>query len=281
MYKILIRNREANDTSKVEKYSFYKEASKDFETADVTVAFDKMNNLLDSYLRKDIQLVTLIEAEAEYKSAEVKTVMIKSDIFKIINDGKTFQITIELPENGKYVVVEVNEEIFKPIKSALEKAGLKDVKISPKTGITATNETEKPIELSIEAEKGLYTFYSRETGTSNFVSSPFSLLIKESSGEDVDPDVVDPTDPLDPDKKKKYKFIVANSQSAVLNIKFTSVETEKYYLYLIGSNTNASVELEEGKYNYTATATGYQEKVGQIEVNDKTPTLKIDMDPED
>lgn len=61
MFKILIRNRDINDTSKLDKFSFYQEGGKDYETDNKDAVSQKINDLLDIYLRKDIQLAQMFE----------------------------------------------------------------------------------------------------------------------------------------------------------------------------------------------------------------------------
>lgn len=238
MYKILIRNRDSitenTVKSTIEKFSFYKEASKDFETTDIIEALDKMNCLLDSYLRKDIFLINAIETETELTSAEIKLIKVSQEIIKIVNDGEKFALSINLPEDSNYVVVDINEEIFGTVKKSLEELGFENVKISPKKGITATNSTGMVIETVLDIEKGLFTFYSRETGTSNYISSSFSVLIKEAeeTPDDNDDSVIDPVDPSDPDnpekpvEKKLVRVKVANNYSATMYALFTPVIPE-------------------------------------------------------
>lgn len=65
MFKILIKNREVESTSTIDKYSYYQENEKDFETENKVEAIEKANDLLDVYLRKDIQIVEVYEVKTQ------------------------------------------------------------------------------------------------------------------------------------------------------------------------------------------------------------------------
>lgn len=180
MYKILIRNRDdLNKTvSKIEKFSFYRENSIDYETGNLLEALEKMNDLLDMYLRKDIKLVEVIETNTETTSSKLQVVKITNDMYKLINDGVSFQFRLDLSLHPDYTIIDIDNKLFEPIKTYLEELGLENVKITPGYGITANNPTEKPVIGSFDAEKGMLMLYSRATKTNNYISSGFYVQIK-------------------------------------------------------------------------------------------------------
>lgn len=114
MFKILIKNREIESTSTIEKYSYYQESGKDFETEDKNVAISKTNDLLDVYLRKDIQIVEVYEVKTQITTeipdidASIDSNIIPENIKKGIEilgvigtyEGEPNNETSEEPENN-------------------------------------------------------------------------------------------------------------------------------------------------------------------------------------
>lgn len=179
MYKILIRNRELEEAESpaYEKYSIYCEDNKEFETDDLNNALNKMNELLDKFLRVDLSLISKIEVNSELTTNLLKIVDISSNMISIINDGKTFSFKIDLSSLDEYTIVNVNNEIFDEVKTYLESLGFTNVRLTDTFEIVADNTTGSPISGTMTAEKGLFTLYSRKTGTSNYVISEFSTTL--------------------------------------------------------------------------------------------------------
>ena len=179
MYKILIRNRELEEAESpaYEKYSIYCEDNKEFETDDLNNALNKMNELLDKFLRVDLSLISKIEVNSELTTNLLKIVDISSNMISIINDGKTFSFKIDLSSLDEYTIVNVNNEIFDEVKTYLESLGFTNVRLTDTFEIVADNTTGSPISGTITVKKGLFTLYSRKTGTSNYVISEFSTTL--------------------------------------------------------------------------------------------------------
>lgn len=179
MYKILIRNRELEEAESpaYEKYSIYCEDNKEFETDDLNNALNKMNELLDKFLRVDLSLISKIEVNSELTTNLLKIVDISSNMISIINDGKTFSFKIDLSSLDEYTIVNVNNEIFDEVKTYLESLGFTNVRLTDTFEIVADNNTNNKIEGTITVKKGLFTLYSRKTGTSNYVISEFSTTL--------------------------------------------------------------------------------------------------------
>ena len=78
MYKILIRNREKDTISdlRTSKYSIYYEDDQEFSTMNLIEALDKINELLDKFLRKDIILIDTINVYTEVTTDNIKIVEI-------------------------------------------------------------------------------------------------------------------------------------------------------------------------------------------------------------
>lgn len=179
MYKILIKNRELEEAESpaYEKYSIYCEDNKEFETDDLNNALNKMNELLDKFLRIDLSLISKIEVNSELTTNLLKVVDINSNMISIINDGKTFSFKIDLSSLDEYTIVNVNNEIFNELKTYLESLGFTNVRLTDTFEIVADNNTNNKIEGTITVKKGLFTLYSRKTGTSNYVISEFSTTL--------------------------------------------------------------------------------------------------------
>lgn len=179
MYKILIKNRELEEAESpaYEKYSIYCEDNKEFETDDLNNALNKMNELLDKFLRVDLSLISKIEVNSELTTNLLKIVDISSNMISIINDGKTFSFKIDLSSLDEYTIVNVNNEIFDEVKTYLESLGFTNVRLTDTFEIVADNNTNNKIEGTITVKKGLFTLYSRKTGTSNYVISEFSTTL--------------------------------------------------------------------------------------------------------
>lgn len=179
MYKILIKNRELEEAESpaYEKYSIYCEDNKEFETDDLNNALNKMNELLDKFLRVDLSLISKIEVNSELTTNLLKIVDVSSNMISIINDGKIFSFKIDLSSLDEYTIVNVNNEIFNEVKTYLESLGFTNVRLTDTFEIVADNNTNNKIEGTITIKKGLFTLYSRKTGTSNYVISEFSTTL--------------------------------------------------------------------------------------------------------
>ncbi len=194
MYKILVKNRELDQVEDF-KYSFYsKDNENDFETADITEALQLMNELLDSFLRKDILLVDHLTTNTEIILNKIETITVNSEYIGIINDGTTFKFYLDFSSLNKYTIVNINDVLFEEIKVYLESLGLTDVKVQPDFSIVANNPTGKSVEGRLTVDNGLFVLYSRETGTSNYITSEFSTLL----------DAKEPVKPEDPDDNTKF-----------------------------------------------------------------------------
>lgn len=194
MYKILVKNRELDQVEDF-KYSFYsKDNENDFETADITEALQLMNELLDSFLRKDILLVDHLTTNTEIILNKIETITVNSEYIGIINDGTTFKFYLDFSSLNKYTIVNINDVLFEEIKTYLESLGLTDIKVQPDFSIVANNPTGKPVEGRLTVDNGLFVLYSRETGTSNYITSEFSTLL----------DTKEPVKPEDPDDNTKF-----------------------------------------------------------------------------
>ena len=157
MYKILIRNRELEEAESpaYEKYSIYCEDNKEFETDDLNNALNKMNELLDKFLRVDLSLISKIEVNSELTTNLLKIVDISSNMISIINDGKTFSFKIDLSSLDEYTIVNVNNEIFDEVKTYLESLGFTNVRLTDTFEIVADNNTNNKIEGTITVKKGV------------------------------------------------------------------------------------------------------------------------------
>lgn len=182
MYRILIKNREQNQTSNF-KYSYYANDDIIFQTNDLNLAQNTFLELAENYLLSDLTIVKIVETNIKIDTPDLTIVDI-SNVIKLVNDGKTFSITLDLNSKAleKLVAIDVNEEMAKDVVSYLKSIGLTDVKVGP-SGITAKNSTGKAVEGAVDIEKGLFLFYSRETQTSDYVSSSFSVIIKDTTDE--------------------------------------------------------------------------------------------------
>ena len=184
MYKILIRNRELKEAESpaYEKYSIYCEDDKEFETSDLNNALTKMNSLLDKFLRADLSLIYKIETNSEISTSAnlLKVVNIDPRMLVIVNDGNRLSIKFDLSSLNEYTIVNVNGEIFRALISHLESLGFANVNLTHTFEITADNPTGSPINDSITIKKGLFTLYSRETDSSNYITSEFSTTLDET-----------------------------------------------------------------------------------------------------
>ena len=77
----------------------------------------------------------------------------------------------------EYTIVNVNNEIFDEVKTYLESLGFTNVRLTDTFEIVADNNTNNKIEGTITVKKGLFTLYSRKTGTSNYIISEFSTTL--------------------------------------------------------------------------------------------------------
>ena len=179
MYKILIKNRELEEAESpaYEKYSIYCEDDKEFETSDLNEALIKMNDLLDKFLRVDLSLIDKIETNSEISTNLLKVIDVNSNMLIIVNDGNKLSIKFDLSSLNDYTIVNVNNEIFETIKTYLESLGFTNVALTDTFEIIADNTTGSPISGTMTAEKGLFTLYSRKTGTSNYIISEFSTTL--------------------------------------------------------------------------------------------------------
>lgn len=179
MYKILIKNRELEEAESpaYEKYSIYCEDDKEFETSDLNEALIKMNDLLDKFLRVDLSLIDKIETNSEISTNLLKVIDVNSNMLIIVNDGNKLSIKFDLSSLNDYTIVNVNNEIFETIKTYLESLGFTNVALTDTFEIVADNTTGSPISGTMTAEKGLFTLYSRKTGTSNYIISEFSTTL--------------------------------------------------------------------------------------------------------
>lgn len=234
MYRILIKNREQNQTENF-KYSFYTVDDIVFQTCDLNVATSTFRELMEKYLVTDITIVKVIETNITIDSPELKTVTILPGFITLLNDGTNFAILFDLTADttstsnnittvekvtqnvckalgrslcgcsmcgipatystssssstttktdyDNYTCIDINDDIAKSVKEYLEGLGLTNVTVSPTTGITATNSTGNPVEGTLEVEKGLFQYYSRETQTNDYVSSAFSVVLKSTVEE--------------------------------------------------------------------------------------------------
>ena len=179
MYKILIKNRELEEAESpaYEKYSIYCEDNKEFETSDLNEALIKMNDLLDKFLRVDLSLIDKIETNSEISTNLLKVIDVNSNMLIIVNDGNKLSIKFDLSSLNDYTIVNVNNEIFETIKTYLESLGFTNVALTDTFEIVADNTTGSPISGTMTTEKGLFTLYSRKTGTSNYIISEFSTTL--------------------------------------------------------------------------------------------------------
>lgn len=290
MYKILIRNRELDETDEdIAKYSFYLKDEKDeFETSDISEALETMNNLLDSYLRKDILLVDKIITTTEVIYNKIETIEIIEDYIGIINDGTDFKFYLDLSSLGKYTIVNINSTVFNAIKSYLESLGLTDVNVESDFSITAKNPTGIPVIGILDVVKGLYVLYSRETNTSNYITSQFSTtLVSKIPGEDPEPIE-------DDDKFIDIYFVDEDNNSIAVDMAklfYRGGDTTRYdYEYhnveeihtVVKNSGNYLLVIEKENYDYEP----YYEKIFTGKSRDEdvlriTLTKKIDPIPGD
>lgn len=232
MYKILIKNRELEEAESpaYEKYSIYCEDNKEFETDDLNNALNKMNELLDKFLRIDLSLISKIEVNSELTTNLLKVVDINSNMISIINDGKTFSFKIDLSSLDEYTIVNVNNEIFNELKTYLESLGFTNVRLTDTFEIVADNNTNNKIEGTITVKKGLFTLYSRKTATSNYVISEFSTTLDNKQ----------PNDNTAETKFVDIYFVDENNSPLVID------KTELF----LRSNSGKQLEIDESKFDY-------------------------------
>lgn len=101
MYRILIKNREQNQTKDF-KYSFYSEDDSIFQTNNLNKTTDKFRELMDKYLLPDLSIVSMIETNVSIESPDLKVVNILPGFITLINNGTDFAILLNLtPEEDK------------------------------------------------------------------------------------------------------------------------------------------------------------------------------------
>lgn len=233
MYKILIKNRELEEAESpaYEKYSIYCEDDKEFETDDLNIALSKMNDLLDKFLRVDLSLIDKIEVNSEITTNLLKVIDINSNMISIVNDGKTFLFKIDLSSLEDYTIVNVNNETFTEIKTYLETLGFTNVKLTDTFEIVADNTTTNPIKGTITVKKGLFTLYSRKTGTSNYIISEFSTTLDSKESKD--------------DNNEDTKFV----DIYFVDENNNPLTVDKVELFLRAS-LGKQVEIDKNKYDY-------------------------------
>ncbi len=95
MYRILIKNREQNQTKDF-KYSFYSEDDSIYQSNNLNKMTDKFRELMDTYLLPDLSIVDMVETNVSIESPELKIVNILPDFVTIINNGDDFAILLNL-----------------------------------------------------------------------------------------------------------------------------------------------------------------------------------------
>lgn len=95
MYRILIKNREQNQTKDF-KYSFYSEDDSIYQSNNLNNMTDKFRELMDTYLLPDLSIVDMVETNVSIESPELKIVNILPDFVTLINNGDDFAILLNL-----------------------------------------------------------------------------------------------------------------------------------------------------------------------------------------
>lgn len=95
MYRILIKNREQNQTKDF-KYSFYSEDDSIFQTNNLNKTTDKFRELMDKYLLPDLTIVSMVETNVSIESPDLKIVNILPGFITLINNGNDFAILLNL-----------------------------------------------------------------------------------------------------------------------------------------------------------------------------------------
>ena len=198
MYRILIRNRESEEY--INRYSYYMEEGTIYQSTNLDSVTKVFEELMETYLLNDLSIVKVVETNISISIPDLTVVSIPSNYIKLVNDGSNFSITIDLSNNKKYdslVAIDVNSEMAASIVTYLKSIGLTNVAVNPE-GITAKNLTGEPVKGALDVGKGLFLYYSRDTQTNDYISSSFSIIIRDTSGE-VDPGVIpNPDDEKDP-----------------------------------------------------------------------------------
>lgn len=190
MYKILIRNRDKDAVMDVRlsRYSIYYDVEEEFATSDLNEALDKVNKLLDRYLRKDIILIDTVDTTSKVTSNEIKVIDISSDLVVIVNDGTNFTFALDLTPLNDYSIVNVSDTYFNRFKDYLEELGLTDVELTGTYMVRATNKSGIPVVGIYPFEQGFFTLYSRQSSLSSYITSAFTTTLDtKGSGEIVDP----------------------------------------------------------------------------------------------
>lgn len=255
MYKILVRNREKDTISdlRTSKYSIYYEDDQEFSTMNLIEALDKINELLDKFLRKDIILIDTINVYTKVTTDNIKIVEITPSMI-IVNNNKTkFTFKVDLSSLNDYTIVDVNKDIFDTIKTQLEALGFTNIKLTDTFEITADNETGNGITGSFLCDSGLFTLYSRKTGTSGYLTSNMSANIEYTEpveeqryidiyfvDEDNNPLVID----------KVTLFLRANKDEDIVNKEFDYKFENTSEVHMIVKNSgNYIIEVEKENYN--------------------------------
>lgn len=95
MYRILIKNREQNQTKNF-KYSFYSKDDVTFQSNDLNIATKTFRELMETYLLPDLTIVDLVETNVSIDSPDLKSVTMLSDYITLINNGTEFSILFNL-----------------------------------------------------------------------------------------------------------------------------------------------------------------------------------------
>lgn len=95
MYRILIKNREQNQTKNF-KYSFYSKDDIVFQSNDLNIATKTFRDLMETYLLPDLTIVDLVETNVSIDSPDLKSVTMLSDYITLINNGTEFAILFNL-----------------------------------------------------------------------------------------------------------------------------------------------------------------------------------------
>ena len=239
MYRILIKNREQNQTKDF-KYSYYSEEDTIFQSSDLNAVINQVKELMENYLVPDLTIVKLVETNINIETPELQTIDLKDSI-KLVNDGTTFSITI-VPTDGALTVIDYNEEMMTEIRKYLKTLGLTSLVVKPGE-ITAKNPTGAPVEGAIEVQKGLFLFYSRKTQSSDYTSSSFSLVLRDTSGETPTPIPGPQPEPekwpwpeqcpslVDPTKKNVRVYDDIKALGSIVVKKEDAGETITYYRY--------------------------------------------------
>lgn len=280
MYKILVRNRDlVEDEEDIVKYSFYsQDDEKDYETSDISEALEVMNDLLDNFLRKDMLLVDHLATNSEIIVNKIETIEVLPKYIGIVNDGVKFKLWLDFSALEKYTIVNINETIFNKIKDYLTTLGLREIKVENDFSITATNITGVEVSGTLEIDKGLYTLYSRETGTSNYITGQFvTSLVPREPGvtpepePEVDPKYVDiyfvdeDNNPLVIDRSKLFY----RGNNVNYDYEFANVSE----IHIIVRNSGSYlIEVEKENYNHDP----YYEKIFTGTAKDMDPvTIKL------